>query len=288
MKIANHDIGPGHPCFITAEIGINHGGSIETAKKLIDVAAFAGCQAVKFQKRTVETVYSRAELDRPRESPFGTTNRDLKIALEFDLDAYRQIDSYCREKKIIWFASPWDTESVDFLAQFDIPVYKVASACITDLELLHRIALQGKPVIVSTGMSTLDEIATAVNILRMYTEEIALLACVSTYPAKLEELNLLRIHTLRLLYPQYAVGYSGHEIGLYSTLSAVAMGACIVERHITLDRASWGSDQAASVEPQGLLKLVREIRDLEKARGNGEIGMLESEKPVMEKLRRIK
>ena len=292
MIISNYyDIGNGQPCFIVAEIGINHNGSVETAKKLIDVAVLAGCQAVKFQKRTVNIVYSAEELNRFRESPFGKTNGDLKRGLEFSFEQYREIDAYCKEKNILWFASPWDEGSVNFLEQFDVPCYKVASACLTDGRLLHVIGETKKPVLVSTGMSSLEQIKDgAFHLVGGGTspENIALLVTTSTYPAALKELRLERLFSMKTLFPGIPIGYSGHEVGLYTTLAAVAMGACIVERHITLDRASWGSDQAASVEPHGLIRLVKEIRDFEKARGDGEIGMLESERPIMEKLRRVR
>lgn len=288
MKIANYDIGEGHPCWITAEIGINHSGSLEIAKKLIDAAVFAGADAVKFQKRTVDVVYSAEELAKPRESPWGETNGDQKRGLEFGQEQYEQIDAYCREKKIIWYASPWDMDSVSFLEDFNIPVYKIASACVTDLELVRRIGMTGKPVIMSTGMSTIEEIGRAVSLLETFTDEIALMACVSTYPAKIEELDLKRIWRLKALWPHLEIGYSGHEVGLATSIAAVALGAKLLERHITLDRSMYGSDQAASVEPIGFFRLVRDIRDNEKAMGNGELGVSEREKPILEKLRRVK
>jgi N-acetylneuraminate synthase len=285
MNIAGRVIGPGYQTFIVAEIGINHNGSVEDAKKLIDVVYIAGADAIKLQKRTVEAVYSEEELARPRESPFGKTNGDLKRGLEFDGSQYAEINDYCKGKGIIWFASPWDARSVDFLEQFDIPVFKVASACLTDFELLEKIATTEKPVIMSTGMSSQEEIAAADCIFQ--GQDLALLVCTSTYPCALENLNLNRIETMIHHSPWRVIGYSGHEVGLYTTLCAVAMGACIVERHITLDRASWGSDQAASIEPGGFIKLCSEIRDFEAARGIGTIGMIESEKAVKEKLRRV-
>jgi len=288
MKILNYDIGDGLPCFVTAEIGLNHNGSVELAKKLIDAASVAGANAVKFQKRVVEKVYSAEELDKPRESPWGTTNREQKAGLEFGEDQYDEIEAYCRSKNIIWYASPWDVDSVSFLEGFNIPVYKIASACVTDLELIRRIGMAGKPVIMSTGMSTVEEISRAVSVLELFTDQIALLACVSTYPAKTEDLQLRRIETIRRLWPQCEVGYSGHEVGLWTSLCAVAMGANLIERHITLDRSMYGTDQSASVEPGGIRKLVEEIRDLEKARGKGDIRLLDVEKQVWEKLRRVK
>lgn len=292
MKIADKLIGLGEPCFVTAEIGINHNGSIELAKKLIDVAVAIGCDAVKFQKRTIDVVYSREELDKPRESPWGTTNRQQKEGLEFGKKEYQAIDDYCTDEKgIIWFASPWDIESAQFLNDFEIPVWKVASPCVTDIELLRYMASTKKPVIISTGMSTLKEVEGAVYVFHTSgyeNSDIGLLSCVSTYPTPIEELNLLKIFTLKDYFRGHLVGYSGHEVGVWTTLAAVAMGACIVERHLTLDRAMYGSDQAASLEPKALAKLVEEIRDQEKARGDGKIDIIKSEMPIREKLRRFK
>lgn len=286
MRIGPHEIGEGLPVFVIAEIGINHNGSVDLAKKLIDAAVLAGCQAVKFQKRTVDKVYTKEELDKPRESPWGNTNRDQKLGLEFSPVQYDEIDRYCADKDILWFASPWDEDSVDFLEAFDIPCYKVPSACVTDLSLLRRINKTGKPVIVSTGMTEKTHLINAAAAL--YEVPTAWLACTSTYPCKPEDLNLLKINSLKAVFPNDVIGYSGHEVGLWSTLCAVAMGAQIIERHITLDRAMYGSDQAASVEPAGFMKLVKEIRDFEKAKGHGRIEILNSEMPILEKLRRFK
>lgn len=286
MKIGEKEVGPGHPSWICAEIGINHSGSLEIAKKLIDAASLAGADAVKFQKRSVDVVYTKEELEKPRESPFGSTNGDLKRGLEFGFKEYGEISAYCLEKKIDWFASPWDVASVDFLEQFDVIVYKVASACITDMVLLKRIAQTKKPVILSTGMSTIDQVKQAASFFPDVRHS-ALLVTTSTYPAKLEELNLSRIRTLNRLFPYHIVGYSNHHPGLWVNLCAVAMGAHILEFHLTLDRASFGSDQSASIEPNGAIKLISEIRDFEKATGDGKIGMLESERMIMEKLRRF-
>jgi len=291
MKIVNYEIGMGQPCFIVAEAGVNHNGSLELAKKLIDAAQAAGANAVKFQKRSIEICYTKEELDKPRESPWGTTNRQQKEGLEFGLNEYLEIDDYCEEKGIIWYASPWDIESADFLDSFDIPVWKVASACVTDIELLRYMAKSKKPVIISTGMSTLKEVESAVFVFETAgykPEDIALLSCVSTYPTPIEELNLLKIVTLKDYFLGHPIGYSGHEVGLWTTLAAVAMGACIVERHLTLDRASYGSDQAASLEPIAFTKLVVEIRDLERARGDGKIDIIKSEMAIREKLRRFR
>ncbi len=284
MKIGPHEIGQGHPAFICAEIGINHNGQVEEAKRLVDVAVLSGCNGVKFQKRTINIVYGQSELDKPRESPFGTTVRHQKEGLELGQKAYEEIDSHCKAKKIIWFASPWDCPSVDFLEQFDVPCHKVASACITDKDLLYSIAATKKPVILSTGMSSQTHITTAMQIVGPNALPVA---TTSTYPCKLEDLNLLKIHTLANLFG-WPVGYSGHEVGLWTTLCAVALGASYVERHITLDRSAYGSDQSASVEPGGLIKLVREIRDFEKAKGSGRLEILNSEIPILEKLRRFK
>jgi N-acetylneuraminate synthase len=284
VRIANTAVGERHPAYIVAEIGINHNGSIDLAKKLIDVAVGAGCNAVKFQKRTIEVVYSESELARPRESPFGTTNGDLKRGLEFGLDQYREIDAYCKEKGIAWFASCWDEGAVDFIDQFAPPCYKIASASLTDDNLLRHTRAKGRPIILATGMSTLEEIYHAVDVLGR--EDLVILHSCSTYPALYEELNL---RVIPILAQQFGVpvGYSGHETGLPSSVAAVAIGACMVERHVTLDRSMWGSDQAASLEPNGITRLVRDIRLVETALGDGVKRVMDSEVPVMEKLRRI-
>lgn len=284
VKLGKHNIGKKHPCFIVAEIGINHNGDISIAKKLIDIAIQAGCDAVKFQKRTIEVVYSKEELEKPRESPFGSTNGDLKRALEFGKKEYKEIDTYCKEKNIIWFASTWDEGSVDFLEQFNPPCYKVASACLTDDSLLRYIYRTGKPVILSTGMSTMEQIEHAVDILS--PNKLILLHTVSTYPTDDHHLNLLVIKTLQKRFPSVPIGYSGHETGVSTSVMAVVLGACIVERHITLDRTMWGSDQAASLESKGLEILVRDIRKWEITRGDGVKRLHDLEIPIMNKLRR--
>jgi len=284
VKIGDRWVGEGEPCFAIAEIGINHNGDLNIAKKLISAAVLSGCEAVKYQKRTVDVVYSREELDKLRESPFGNTNRDLKMALEFGLDAYRAIDEYCRQHSILWFASCWDEASVEFIEQFNPPCYKIASASLTDDNLLRHHRHYGRPIILSTGMSTLEQIDHAVEVLG--TQDLILMHCTSTYPSKVEELNLRAIQSLKKRY-QVPVGYSGHEVGLSTTLTAAVLGACMVERHITLDRAMWGSDQAASVEPQGIARLVRDIRTVEKAIGDGVKCLYDSEVPIMKKLRRV-
>jgi N-acetylneuraminate synthase len=284
IKLGSKFVGDGHPCYVIAEIGINHNGSLEITKKLIDVAAASGCQAVKFQKRTVEVVYSAEELARPRESPFGSTNGDLKYGLEFGQEQYQEVDRYCKEHKIDWLASCWDEASVDFIDQFDVPCYKIASASLTDDNLLRYTRLKGRPVLLSTGMSTLEQIDHAVEVLGK--KDLVLLHTCSTYPASYDELNLRVIPMLRQRYG-IPVGYSGHETGLSTTISTIALGACMVERHITLDRAMWGSDQAASVEPQGFAHLVRDIRLVETALGDGVKRLNEREAPIMKKLRRV-
>ena len=278
------DIGLGEPVFVIAEIGINHNGDIEIAKKLIDTAVKAGANAVKFQKRTIDVVYTREELAKDRDNPFGSTNGDLKRGLEFGEDEYREIDRYCREKGILWFASCWDEGSVDFIDKFNPPYYKIASASLTDDELLRHTRSKGKPIILSTGMSTIEEIEHAVEVLGR--ESLILMHTVATYPAENKDLNLRVIYTLRQKFPDLPIGYSGHEVGLPPSLIAVVLGACVVERHITLDRAMWGSDQSASVEPSGLERLVRDIRLCEEVIGDGVKRVIEAEIPVKEKLRR--
>ena len=284
VSIAGRRIGVGQPCYVIAEIGINHNGDIDLAKKLISVAVSAGCDAVKFQKRTVDVVYTAAELATPRENPFGSTNGDLKRALEFDYDDYREIDAFCKSVKMPWFASPWDEASVDFLEQFDVPCHKVASASLTDDGLLRHIRSQGRPIILSTGMSRLDEIAHAVGVLGR--KDLILLHACSTYPAYYNELNLQVIPELRRLHG-VPVGYSGHETGITTSVAAVVLGACVVERHITMDRAMWGSDQAASLEPNGIVRLVRDIRLVEQSMGDGVKRVYEREVPIIRKLRRV-
>jgi N-acetylneuraminate synthase len=284
VRIGSKTVGKGAPCYVIAEIGINHNGDMEIAKRLISVAAGAGCDAVKFQKRTIDVVYTQAELAKPRENPFGPTNGDLKRGLEFGLEEFKEIDRYCREVRMPWFASAWDEASVDFIAQFDVPCFKVASASLTDDNLLRHTRATGKTILLSTGMSTVEQIDHAVEVLGK--ENLILLQACSTYPAYYEELNLMAIHTLQDRYG-VPVGYSGHETGLPASIAAVAMGACVLERHITLDRAMWGSDQAASLEPNGITQLVRYIRIVEKSMGDGVKRVLEREQPVIQKLRRV-
>ena len=285
ITIGTRLIGAGLPCFVIAEIGINHNGDLALAKQLIDASKEAGADAVKFQKRTVDVVYSSEELARPRENPFGSTNADLKRGLEFGKDEYEEIDRYCKERGILWCASCWDEESVDFVEQFNPPCYKIASACLTDDGLLRHHHKTGRPIILSTGMSTMEQIRHAVRVLD--TDDLVILHCTSTYPSKPEELNLLAIRTMAKEFPNHAIGYSGHEVGLQTTVAAVALGACVVERHITMDRAMWGSDQSASVEPQGFHRMVRDIRAVEAAMGDGVKRVYEAERPIIAKLRRV-
>ncbi|MFH8347993.1 N-acetylneuraminate synthase family protein [Streptomyces sp. NPDC018045] len=284
--LGDRPVGPGRPVYVTGEIGINHNGDLEKAFALIDAAADAGCDAVKFQKRTPEVCTPRDQWDIERDTPWGRmTYIDYRHRVEFDEDGYRAIDEYARKRSIAWFASPWDVESVAFLEKFDVPCYKVASASLTDDELLRAMRATGRTVILSTGMSTPKQIRHAVEVLG--SDNIVLCHATSTYPAKAEELNLRMIHTLQAEYPNVPIGYSGHETGLQTTLAAVALGAAFVERHITLDRAMWGSDQAASVEPQGLTRLVRDIRTIEDSLGDGIKKVYESELGPMKKLRRV-
>ena len=286
VKIGDRYVGGDEPCFIVAEIGINHNGDLETAKRLIDVAVESGVDAVKFQKRTVEVVYTPEELATPRESPLGDTNGDLKYGLEFGFDEYSEIDRYCSDKGMMWFASCWDEGSVDFIDQFDPPCYKIASASLTDVELLRHTCSKGKPLVMSTGMSTIEQVRAAVRIVQgEIGDNFLLMYSVSTYPAEIYELNLRTILTMKEEF-NVPVGYSGHEKGVVTSVMAAVLGASAVERHITLDRTKWGSDQAASLEPPGLRLLVRDIRVWEASRGDGQKRVQDTEIPVMEKLRR--
>ena len=283
----NIKIGDGYPVFIVAEIGINHNGSLEVARKLIEGAKAAGCDAVKFQKRTPEICVPKDQWNIERDTPWGRmTYIDYRYIVEFTKEDYAQIDNFCKENKIIWFASCWDEEAVDFIEQFNVPIYKTASASLTDKNLLLKHKKLNKPTIVSTGMSTMEEIEEAE---KLFDKKNILIAhSTSSYPCPNEELNLKMITTLRGKYPTVPIGYSGHETGLAPTWAAVALGANFVERHITLDRAMWGSDQAASVEPNGFNRLVRNIRDIEIALGDGVKRVYPSEMSARTKLRRIK
>jgi N-acetylneuraminate synthase len=286
IKIGNRLVGDGHPTYIVAEIGINHNGSIEIAKSLIDVAVKNGVDAVKFQKRTPELCVPPDQQQHMRETPWGyITYLDYRYKVEFGLNEYREIDRYCKQKNIPWFASVWDEPSVDFLLQFDPICFKIPSASLTDKKLLQRARATGMPVILSTGMSTMLQIKEAVK--GLGEKDLLITHATSTYPCDPEELNLKMIRTLVDTF-SCPIGYSGHEVGLIPTVVAVAMGACMVERHITLDRAMWGSDQAASVEPGGIERLVKYIRVTEKALGDGVKRVYESELSSLSKLRRVK
>ncbi len=271
--------------FVIAEIGINHNGDLDLARQLIDAAVDAGCDAVKFQKRTLDAVYTQQELDKPRESPWGTTNREQKQGLEFGDAEYRAIDEYCKEKGIPWFMSAWDVQSQKDMQKFDCKYNKVSSARLTHTGLLKEVASEGKYTFISTGMATITEIEDAVQIFRAANCPFEIMHCVSTYPAKPGDLNLRCIATLREQFG-CPVGYSGHETGLSTSVAAVALGATSIERHITLDRTMYGSDQAASVEPQGMRRLVRDIRVVESAMGDGIKRVLEAEEPIAAKLKR--
>jgi N-acetylneuraminate synthase len=270
--------------YIIAEIGINHNGDIEIAKKLIDAACEAGCDAVKFQKRDLDIVYTQELLNSERESPWGTTQREQKEGLEFSKEEYQIIDEYCKEKSIDWFASAWDVNSLDFLKDFDCPKNKIASAMIVDQVFLKAVASEGKHTFISTGMSTLDQIQSAVNIFQEANCPFELMHTVSTYPMKTHHANLRVISTLKDKFG-CDVGYSGHESGLAVSYAAASLGITSLERHITMDRAMYGSDQSASVEPAGLRRLVGTVRKIEQAMGDGVKTILEEEKPIAEKLR---
>jgi len=272
--------------FIIAEVGINHNGDIDIAKKLIDVAVLAGADAVKFQKRTVDVVYTKEELDKPREHPFGTTNRQLKERLEFSKAHYDEINRYCKEKGIFWSASAWDLKSQEFLRQYDLKFNKVASAMLTNMPLLQLIAEEGRHTFVSTGMSTYEEIDAAVAVFRKKNCPFELMHTVSTYPCPDEDVNLLMIPKLRERYG-VNVGYSGHEGGLAISYAAAALGITSLERHITLNRAMFGTDQAASVEPTGFMQLCGAVRKIQISLGDGVKKLSPAELAVRKKLRGV-
>ncbi len=285
LKIGKRMVGDGHPTYIVGEIGINHNGDLEIAKQLIDLAKWAGADAVKFQKRTPELAVPADQKDKMRETPWGyITYLDYRNKVEFGEKQYREIEAYCKQKGMDWFVSVWDEPSVDFMEKFDTPCYKVPSASLTDHSLLKQLKNTGKPIVLSTGMSTMEQIKAAVK--EVDVNNLMLTHTTSTYPCDPEELNLRMISTLRETFT-CPVGYSGHEVGLVISAVAVAMGANLVERHITLDRAMWGSDQAASVEPGGLQRLVKYIRVTEQALGDGVKQVYESEQPSLKKLRRV-
>lgn len=285
VKIGKYNVGDLSHCFIIAEIGINHNGDINLAKRLVKLAKDNGCDAVKFQKRTVELVYSKHELEMERPNPFGNTNGDLKRGLEFSYEQYQEIDKYCREHDILWFASCWDKNSVDFIDSFNPPCHKIASASLTDDDLILHIKSKGRPILLATGMSTQDEIDHALSILGM--DNLVLMHCTSTYPSLESELNLNVIPNYIKRY-SCPIGYSGHEKGVLPSVIAASMGACAIERHITTDRTLWGSDHPASLEPEGLRRLVRDIRLLNTIKGDGKKVVYESELPIIKKLRKVK
>lgn len=285
VRIGDRRIGDGHPVYIVAEIGINHNGDIELAKRMIDRAVEAGCDAVKFQKRTPELCVPLDQRDRMRQTPWGYISyMDYRRRVEFSGDEYQEIDDHCRAHGVTWFASCWDEAAVDFMEAFDPPCHKVQSAALTDFSLLAALRMTGKPLILSTGMSDMAQIRRAIDFLE--TDDLVILHSTSAYPCAPEQLNLRMIQTLRRTFP-YPIGYSGHEVGLSTTVAAVALGASMVERHFTLDRAMWGSDQAASVEPGGFERLTQYIRTVEMALGDGIKQIYPSEIPVMERLRRV-
>ena len=285
IKIGNRMVGENHPAYIIAEIGINHNGSVDIAKQLIDAAKHAGVDAVKFQKRTPELCVPDHQRSQMKDTPWGyITYLDYRYKVEFDESDYKEIDRHCKEVGIDWFASSWDIPSVEFIERFNPPTHKVASALLTDHALLRRLRETNKPIILSTGMSTLDEIQEAVKILDM--DNLVICHTTSSYPCPPDELNLRMINTLKEMFP-CPIGYSGHEVGLVPSTVAVALGACMVERHVTLDRAMWGSDQSASVEPQGIEKLVKYIRVTEQALGDGVKRVYDSEQSSLSKLRRF-
>jgi N-acetylneuraminate synthase len=285
VRIGERLVGDGQPTYVAAEVGINHNGDLDIARQLIDVSVRAGCDAVKFQKRTPELCVPPEQRDAIRQTPWGDiTYMEYRERVEFGAAEFGAIDELCRQQDIAWFASPWDEPSVDFLEQFAVVAYKVASATLTDHALLKAIRGTGRTVVLSTGMSSLEQVDQAVELLG--TDRLLVTHCTSSYPCPPEELNLRMIPTLRERY-DCPIGYSGHEVGLPTTVAAVAIGACYVERHITLDRAMWGSDHAASVEPEGFARLVKYVRVTEAAMGDGETHVYESERPLMQRLRRV-
>lgn len=285
VKIGDRWIGDGHPAYIVAEIGVNHNGSVDLAKDLIRQARHAGVDAVKFQKRTPELCVPRDQWNIMRETPWGYISYiDYRHKMEFQQEEYAEIERFCQEQGISWFASVWDEPSVEFLEPFEPVCYKVPSASLTDHGLLRCLRDTGRPVIISTGMSTMEQIRAAVNLLAM--DKLIIAHATSTYPCDPSELNLNMIETLRQEFP-CPIGYSGHEVGLITSVVAVALGACMVERHITLDRAMWGSDQAASVEPQGFERLVKYIRVTEQSLGDGVKRVYDSELSSLRRLRRV-
>lgn len=286
MKIGDRLVGDGHPAYVIAEIGINHNGDLGIVKQMIDGAVHAGADAVKFQKRTPDVATPPEQQNQMRETPWGyITYLEYRYKVEFNKEQYHEIDRYARQKGIAWMVSVWDEPSVDFMEQFDTPAYKIPSASLTDYGLIRKARATGRPLILSSGMSTMPEIKKGVEMAG--EKDLALMHCTSTYPCEPEELNLKMVETLRREFPNIPIGYSGHEVGLVPSAVAIALGASMVERHLTLDRAMWGSDQAASVEPGGFERLVKYIRVTEAALGDGVKRVYDSEKGSMKKLRRV-
>ena len=286
LKIGNQMVGDGHPAYIIAEIGINHNGDLNIAKQMIDAAVHAGVNAVKFQKRTPDVATPPDQQTQMRETPWGYISYlDYRYKVEFSEEQYCEIDQHYKEKGITWLVSVWDLPSVDFMEKFDTPAYKIPSASLTDHGLIQKARATGKPLILSTGMSTMEQIRQGVKIAG--EDNLVLMHCTSTYPCEPEELNLRMVESLRREFPTIPIGYSGHEVGLVPSSVAVALGACMVERHLTLDRAMWGSDQAASVEPGGFERLVKYIRVSEAALGDGVKKVYTSELGSMKRLRRV-
>ncbi len=287
VTVGDRRVGPGEPVLVIAEIGINHNGSLDMAKQLIDGASEAGVEAVKFQKRTPELCVPKEQWNLERDTPWGRlTYIEYRRRMEFGEAEFTAIDRHCRERGMQWFASCWDEEAVDFIERFAPPCYKIASASLTDDDLLRKVRATGRPIMLSTGMSTAEEIDDAVAVAGR--QDLMIAHATSTYPCVLEELNLRMIETLARLYPECPIGYSGHETGLSPTWAAVALGATFVERHITLDRALWGSDQAASVEVGGFKRMVDNIRAIERSLGDGVKRVYEGERAQIAKLRRVK
>lgn len=286
INFGKRKIGDGHSAYIIAEIGINHNGDLEVAKQIVDAAAHAGADAVKLQKRTPVVCTPPEQQKQMRETPWGyITYLEYREKVEFGLEQYKELDRHCKQKGISWMVSVWDEPSVEFMEQFDTPAYKVPSASLTDKALLKAVRDTGKPVIISTGMSTMKQIHSAVN--HIGIKDLVIMHCTSTYPCEPQELNLRMVETLRQEFPQNPIGYSGHEVGLVPSAVAVALGASVIERHITLDRAMWGSDQAASVEPGGFERLVKYIRVTEDSLGDGVKRVYASELSSLKKLRRV-
>ncbi len=286
IKIGNRWVGDGHPAYIIAEIGINHNGDVGIAKQMIDAAVHARADAVKFQKRTPDVATPSEQKNQMRDTPWGyITYLEYRHKVEFNEEQYREIDAYCKQKGIAWMVSVWDEPSVDFMEQFDTPAYKIPSASLTDFDLIRKARATGKSLILSSGMSTMEQIHKGVKVAG--EKDLVLMHCTSTYPCEPEELNLKMVETLRREFPNIPIGYSGHEVGLVPSAIAVAFGACMAERHLTLDRAMWGSDQAASVEPGGFERLVKYIRVTEASLGDGVKRVYESEQSSLRKLRRV-